>query len=172
MKVMRCSLTNIAKCQSPNQHWNYISQIAKYVTYRMTAPQHMKEQVFKSKQKSEDNKSVFSSKSNDNKFEQNIKVQMSATMSSSLLSTIECTRGLVNPFTNVKAQDQYCTLRNASVNAPNRRRTLQTFSTKKVNRKRVSQLERHQRLVLTAMKKKILFSKKLASQLISQENSF
>ena len=107
---------------------------------------------------------------------------MSAIMSSSLLSTIECTRGLVNPFTNVKAQDQtshdllnfrrigeeeylirisYFTLRNASVNGPNRRRTLQTFSTKKVNRKRVSQLERDQRLVLTAIKKKMLFSKKV-----------
>ena len=53
---------------------DYISRIAKFVTYRMTALQHMKEQVFKLKQKSED--SVFSSKSSDKKIEQNIKAQL------------------------------------------------------------------------------------------------
>ena len=135
---------------------DYISRIAKYVTYRMTALQHMKGPVFKSKQTLEEIKSVFSSKPSDNKLEQNIKAQMSAILSSSLLNTSESARGLVNPFTNAKAQDQtshdllnfrrigeeeylirisYFTLRNASVNAPNRRRTLQTFSTKKGEQK-------------------------------------
>ena len=60
----------------------------------MTALQHMKNRYLNQKKKKI--KPVLSSKSSDNKFEQNIKAQMSAIMSR-LLSTNECTRGLVNP---------------------------------------------------------------------------
>ena len=90
-------------------------------------------------------------------------------------------RGLLNLFTGARAVGQsytdllnfreigreeylirisYFILRNPSVQAPNRRRTLRTFSTKSVTKKRVSNLERDRRLLLSAMKKEMLFSKK------------
>lgn len=55
----------------------------------------------------------------------------------------------------------YFILRDPSVKASNRRHSLQTFSTKKVNTQRVCKLERDQQLVLTAMKKKYCFLKKI-----------
>ena len=54
----------------------------------------------------------------------------------------------------------YFILKQPSVKAPNRRRALQTLSHKQVNKKRVSQLEKDKKLLITAMKNKIQFAKK------------
>ncbi len=91
-------------------------------------------------------------------------------------------RGLTNIFTSIKATDQnrydllnfrsigeddyklrvrYYILKEPSVKAPNRKKTLQTFTVKKVKSKKVSQLERDKKLLLSAMKKKIQFSQKI-----------
>ncbi len=44
--------------------------------------------------------------------------------------------------------------------APNRKRRMQTFSVRQVKTRSVSQLEKDKRLVLAAMKRKMQFSKK------------
>ena len=59
-----------------------------------------------------------------------------------------------------KLRVSYCILKEPSVEAPNRRNVLQTFSIKEVKTVRVSQLERDKKLLVSAMKNKILFSQK------------
>ena len=54
----------------------------------------------------------------------------------------------------------YFILKQPSDNAPNRKRSLQTFSNKQVNKKRVSQLEKDKKLLMSAMKNKIHFAQK------------
>jgi len=48
-------------------------------------------------------------------------------------------------------------LKQPSVNAPNRKRRLQTFTERKVTKSRLTQLEKDKKLVLAAMKKKMQF---------------
>ena len=130
---------------------------------------------------------MFPSKDCDKKSKRNVNAQMHAITASYLFESSEQQRGLFNPFTNRRAHDQkhhdllnfrigqqeyllrisYFILKNPSVKTPNRKRSLQTFSTKQVNRKRVHQLERDRQLVLSAMKKKIQFSQKTG-----RENNF
>ena len=90
-------------------------------------------------------------------------------------------RGLINPFTNKTATPQQSndllsfrsigeqefnqrivsfTLKKPCVKVPNRKRRLQTFSEKKVNKSRISQLERDKQLIISTMRKKIQFSKR------------
>ncbi len=51
-------------------------------------------------------------------------------------------------------------LKQPSVHAPNRKKRLQTFSERKINKTRVSQLEKDKKLILSAMKKKMQFSRR------------
>ena len=109
----------------------------------------------------------------------NVTAQVQALTNASLFEVNVTNRGLINPFTNITALDQkhhdrlhfrmigeedyklrisYFILKKASVIAPNRRRSLQTFTVK--HTKKVSQLERDKKLVMTAMKKKIHFAHK------------
>ena len=102
-------------------------------------------------------------------------------ISSSLLDKVNSNRSLVNVFVKKQATEEqahdllnfraigqkefllrtaYFTLKVPSVKAPNRRRRLQTFSEKKTINKKISQLEKDRRLILTAMKKKMQYSKK------------
>ena len=99
----------------------------------------------------------------------------------SLFEMDEINRGLINPFTNKKATPQrsndllsfrligekeyyqrigYFILKQPSVHAPNRKRRLQTFSEKKANKSRITQLERDKQLILSAIRKQIQFSKR------------
>ncbi len=98
-----------------------------------------------------------------------------------MLSITDSNHGLINPFTDKCATPSQhhdllifraigqrkflnriasVTLKKPSVQAPNRRHRLQTFSERKVNKSRVSQLEKDKKLILSAMKKKIQFSKR------------
>ena len=106
-----------------------------------------------------------------------------------VLPLTENNRGLVNKFTQKEAnsaqqhdllnfrligQQEYLQrvsavmLKNPSVNAPNRRRRLQTFSEGKVTKSRVTQLEKDKRIVIAAMKK---FLNELKNQLTDQESN-
>jgi len=88
---------------------------------------------------------------------------------------------LLNPFTNKTATLQQSSdllnfrfigeqeflkrvtsyiLKEPSAQAPNRKRHLQTFSAGQKTTRKISQLERDKRLILSAMKKKMLFSKR------------
>ena len=51
-------------------------------------------------------------------------------------------------------------LRQPSVRAPNRRRRLQTLSERKINKSRVTQLEKDKKLIISAMKRKMQFSRR------------
>ena len=161
---------------------DYINRIASYLTYRTKTLQHVTEQVVQEKHKHSDEiKSVFSTKDRDMKSERNIRAQLTAIAGSALTESVGEQHGLMNPFTGEAARDQnshdllnfrkrgeeeyllrisYFTLKTPSVQAPNRRRALKTFSTKQVNKRRVNQLERDRSLVLSAIKKKIQFSQK------------
>ena len=108
-------------------------------------------------------------------------MQVETIQSSSLFETTIKNRGLFNPFTNQKATQQQShdllnfrqigqedyelrianfILRQPSVEAPNRKRRMQTFSVRQVKTRRVSQLEKDKCLILAAMKKKMQYSKK------------
>lgn len=90
-------------------------------------------------------------------------------------------RGLINPFTKKEAIAGQChdllhfrsigqqefllriasvQLKQPSVNAPNRKRRLQTFTERKVTKSRLTQLEKDKKLVLATMKKKMKFSQR------------
>ncbi len=98
-----------------------------------------------------------------------------------LLTTERDNRGLINTFIKEKAEGlkhyhvlnfrqigeteyllrvSYFNLKNHSTSAPNRRRSLQTFTNRKPTEKRISQLEKDQKLVLAAIKRKLLFTQK------------
>ena len=66
-------------------------------------------------------------------------------------------------FRSIGPQDfllriSYVILKKPSVKAPNRRRRLVTFTERKVNKSRISQLERDKKLILSALKRKMQFS--------------
>ena len=177
MLINKQCKTSITK---PNP--DFINRIAKYLTHRAEALEHFKQQVFpKPNEQSHEVPSIFTSKDSDKKTQTNVKAQLVAIKGSSMLNPKAQHRGLLNPFTGARAVGQalhdllnfrdigredylirisYFILRNPSVKAPNRRQTLKTFSTKIVTKKRVNNLERDRRLVMSAIKKKILFSKK------------
>ena len=161
---------------------DYINRVAHYIPYRTKALENLRHQLFpEATPKLLTVESPFSLNRNDHKFEQNVKVQVETIQSSSLFETTIKNRGLFNPFTNQKATQQqshdllnfrqigqedyelriaYFILRQPSVEAPNRKRRMQTFSVRQVKTRRVSQLEKDKRLILAAMKKKMQYSKK------------
>ena len=116
--------------------------------------------------------------------------QIQAKNNSSLLEVTQHNRGLINPFTDKTAFTQqfhdlldfrhigqqefllrisYFILKVPSVKAPNRRKALQTFSVKQARKRRISQLERDEQLVISAMKKKLQFSLKTGKPIIKPE---
>ena len=121
----------------------------------------------------------------DKKIEVNIQAQIKAISKASLLELSERNRGLVNVFTKDMAEGlkhdhllgfrqigekefhlriSCYILKTPSTAAPNRRRALQTFASKKSTQRRVSQLEKDQKLVLATIKKKMLFSLKTGTK--------
>ena len=140
------------------------------------------EQLFPSKRENQKVlSSPFSSTPNDIKSEQNILAQINAMETGNMFPPTNTNRGLINPFTNKEAiagqqhdllnfrsigQQEFLLritsviLKQPSVHAPNRRRRLQTFSERKVTKSRVTQLEKDKKLVMSAMKKKMQFSRR------------
>ena len=160
---------------------DYINRVAKYITHRTKSFEVLKQELFPPSFRTTQNIcSVYSSKHLDEKNEMNIQAQMNALSEVSFFEITNC--GLINCFTGNKATEQnhhdllnfrkigedeykmrisYFVLRQPSVKAPNRKRALQMFSVKIVKTKRVSQLERDKKLLISAMKNKIHFSQKV-----------
>ena len=161
---------------------DYINRIAHYIPYRTKSLENLKHQIFpETKCEEVTITSSFTSKSDDKKYELNVQAQISAIKVYSLFPVEGSNRGLVNPFTKKVASPSQSSdllnfrsigqkeflqrinsfiLKQPSVNAPNRKRHLQTFSERQTNKRRISQLERDKRLILSAMRKKMLFSKR------------
>ena len=161
---------------------DYIKRIAHYMPYRSKAVQNLKQQTFPTKSKQTiPISSPYSSCPNDIKCEQNIQVQIQVATEKCLLPITGVNRGLINPFTQTQAtaiqqhdllnfrtigEKEYLLrvssviLKQPSVNAPNRKKRLQTFSERKVNKRALSQAEKDKKLILAAMKRKIQFSKR------------
>ena len=144
----------------------YINRIARYMPYRSKSVKNLQEQLFLSKKITPDSiTSPLSVKPNDTKSEHNIILclMMRAIERNDMLPTSDTNRGLINPFskkqaTSVQTNDllnfrcigqrefllrvSVDMLKQPSVRVPNRRRRLQTFSDKKVNKSRVTKLEK------------------------------
>ena len=154
---------------------DYINRVAKYITYRTKALHRFMQQLSPPEmKKSKVTKAwevYFSSKS-EKIHQKNVSAQIQAINNSSLLEVTQHNRGLINPFTDKTASTQqshdlldfrhigqqefllrisYFILKVPSVKAPNRRKALQTFSVKQARKRRISQLERDQQLVISAM---------------------
>ena len=164
---------------------DYINRIAHYIPYRSKAVKNLQSQLFPTKtDKYTAVSSPFSGKPNDIKYNENVKAQVQALEASKLLIITGTNRGLINPFTNKKAsagqhhdllnfraigQQEFLLrissviLKNPSVQAPNRRRRLQTFSERKVTKSRITQLEKDRKLIMAAMKRKIQFSHRIGT---------
>lgn len=162
---------------------DYIRRIANYLPYRSKVLQNIRHQLFPetSNKKLSPTHSPFSKLKYDYKFEHNIRKQIASIQSSSIFDAVEWNRGLWNFFDKKKATEEqahdllrfryigqkefllrtaFYILKVPSTRAPNRRRCLQTFSEKKRTNRKISQLEKDRRLVLSAMKRKMQHSKK------------
>ena len=161
---------------------DYINRIAQHMPYRSKPIKNLPNELFPTRMQKKNNITApFSTKPNDMKCEQNVCAQVSILQETGMLSITEQNRGVMNYFTNKEAnaaqqndllnfrcigQQEFLqrissvTLKNPSVRAPNRRRRLQTFSEKKINKSRVTQLEKDKKLIITAMKKKMQFSRR------------
>ena len=155
---------------------DYINRTAQYMPYRSKALKNLQQEILPTaKDKSHSIESPFSSLPNDRKCEQNITPQIEAIHSSGFLAITTENRGLINPFTqkcaiptekhnllNFRAigereflqQITSMILKQPSVhvNAPKCRHRLQTFSERKINKRRVSQLQKDRKLIVSAMK--------------------
>ena len=161
---------------------DYINRVAHYIPYRTKTLENLKHQLFPTAKHSlPTTTSAYSSDPSNLKSEKNIQAQIDSIQSHLLLATGEGNRGLINPFSRKQAspkqqhdllnfrsigQQEFLlriattVLKQPSVQAPNRKRHLQTFSDKQVNKRRVSQLEKDKKLILTAMKKKMQYSRR------------
>ena len=125
--------------------------------------------------------SPFLSSPNDRKCELNIQAQILAMKTHSLFSVDGKNSELRNPYTHKEATPQQTNdlltfrsigekeflqritsfiLKQPSTLAPNRKRHLLTFSEGQKKSRKISQLERDRRLIISAMKKKMHFSKR------------
>ena len=160
---------------------DYINRIAQHIPYRSKAIKNLQNELFPTRIQKKEITGPFSTQPNDLKCEQNICSQVRVLQEAGMLSATESNRGLLNYFTGKEAnpaqqndllnfrligQQEFLQrissviLKNPSVHAPNRRRRLQTFSERKVTKSRVTQLEKDKKLIITAMKKKMQFSRR------------
>ena len=159
---------------------DYVNRIARYLPYRTKALENLSTLLFPDEKNLHAKvSSPLSSKPDDIKREHNTVCQVEAINNSVLLEHATVDRGLINPFTQKAATTQqscdllnfrdigqweflnhisFYILKKPSISAPIRKRRLQTFSSKKVNKKRVSQLEKDRNLILSCMRKKIKWS--------------
>ena len=159
---------------------DYINRIVRYLPYRTKALENLSKYLFPDdKKKCEEVLSPLSKKSDDNKRENNISCQMKMINNSGLLELVSTDRGLINPFTKKTATTQqsfdllcfrdigqreflnhitFHILKKPSTSSVMRKQRLQTFSSIKVNKQHISQLEKDRSLILSCMRKKIKWS--------------
>ena len=161
---------------------DYINKMAKYLPQRAKAFQTFRHQLgLEEKHNSPAIVSPFSCTPQGQKFEENVREQVKCITAHSVFTIQVHNRGLINPFSGKKAtpeqshdllnkrhigQREYLgrvgavILRQPSFQAPNRQRRLQTFSEPKVNKTKVSQLEKDRKLLLLALKRQMQHSNK------------
>ena len=131
--------------------------------------------------KNKDIMSVFQSTPRDNKNEDCINYQMKCIDKYTLLPNCSKDRGLINPFSQKlatpeqsydllhhrtigqKEYEQYVMavyFKTPSTHATTRKKKLLTFSERKSTKKRITQLEKDKKLLLSAMKKKMSYSRR------------
>ena len=161
---------------------DHINRIAHYLPYRTKALENLSNHLFPEEKKKHEDvhvSSPLSKKPDDIKREHNIGCQIEAINKSGMLERVCTDRGLINPFTKKAATTQqscdllsfrdigqreflnhitFFILKRPSTSTTVRKRRLQTFSSKKVNKQRVSQLEKDRNLILSCMRKKIKWS--------------
>ena len=171
---------------------DYISRMAQYLPYRTRAIENARKQLL-IEQKGETNAiitSPFFANGDDCKLERNVSAMIEIIQNKSLFEINKENRGLINPFSGKKASYQqehdllqfriigeeefqsrvsYFILKTPSVQAPNRRRRLQTFAEKGTRSRQITQLEKDKQLVLTAMKKKMQHSRKTGDPICTPE---
>lgn len=161
---------------------DYINCIARYIPVRLKTLENLKKQLFPEDRPHSESSIVppFSKARADYKHEENIQALSKLIHTKLVFKVPDSNHGLVNPFTDKTATPeqahdllkfrsigqqefllriQYYILKEPSVQAPNRKRRLQTFSEKRVTRQKVSQLERDRKLILQCMRKKMRWSK-------------
>ncbi len=177
MLINRACKTSIVR---PNP--DYINRIARYIPFRSKTLENLRKQLFPDEKLQSDSSITppFSKTRADFKREQNIVALTKLIHTKAVFTVPDCDRGLVNPFVDKVATPQQChdllnfrsigqaefllriryfLLKEPSVQAPNRKRRLQTFSDRHVTRQKVTQLERDRKLILQCMRKKMRWSK-------------
>jgi hypothetical protein len=160
---------------------DYINRLASYLPYRSKAIDNFTEQLLISSQHNIEINSPFTSVPSDIKHQDNVETILQHLHDFAIFSIESVNRGLQNPFTNQKASPeqrhdllQFRTmgkaeylqrissviLKQPSTAAPNRKHRIQTFTEKKTQNRKTSHVEKDRQLILSAMKKKIQFSKK------------
>lgn len=160
---------------------DYISRVAQHLPYRSKAIKNLQSELFPATQKTNNISAPYSANPNDFKCEQNVSAIVSLLKKADVLPLTEMKRGLVNKFTKTEAnsvqkhdlmnfrligQQEFLQrvsaviLQNPSVHAPNKRCWLQTFSERKITKSRVTQLEKDEQLISTAIKRKMKFSQR------------
>ena len=177
MLINKACKTAIVK---PNP--DYISRISRYLPYRTKCLENLTSQLFPNTGKqSKQIWSPISSNSNDIITERNIMIQITSIENHSMLATNRINHMLYNPFTSYIANSNQShdllnfrtigqrnfllrissvILKQPSTNAPIRKQHLNTFTEKKHTKQKISQLEKDKQLILSAMRKKMQFSKR------------
>jgi hypothetical protein len=148
--------------------------------HRISALENITNQLFPENTTTEI-KSPFSSVPIDKKHQLNVQVQIRCIEQHSLLSLERNQLIINNPFSNVAATSEQSNdllnfrtvgqinfllrisaviLKEPSVQAPQRRLNIQTFSERKKTSRKISQLEKDKKLILSAMKMKISYSQR------------
>ena len=159
----------------------YIQRIAHYLPYRSRTLENMLQQLLLHTASREKEITVFPTSPVISKHEVNVQAQIQCIEENSLFNLHETDRGLINPFSNKVAtpEQEYdllnyrfmgnkafleyvlsTVLKQPSTSTTIRKKRMQTFSEKKPTRKKLSQLEKNSKMILTAMKRKLEFSKK------------
>ena len=160
---------------------DHINRIVKYLPFRTKALDNFRDLLFPEEEEKKliEPASPLSHKPEDNKREQNIHCQIEAINKSGMLDNVSSNRGLFNPFTKqVATTQQSCDLltfrstgqqqflnhiavsilKQPSASVTVTKHRLNTFSSKKVNKQHVSQLQKDRSLILTCMRKKMKWS--------------
>ena len=157
----------------------YINRVVNYLPHRAKSLQNLDTQLFPEKEKKTSESSILTTKLPPQKIARNIQEQKKAIGALDLLATTENT-GLKNPlckrnpspeqthdllkFPEIGQEEfdkyiEYNITGKASVNPTQRKRKLCTLADKKVNKRRMTQLQKDIKLVQKCLHKKLLWSK-------------
>ena len=153
----------------------HINTVAHYLPYRTKAIENLASYLFPEEKKRDESSAL----SKNVKREHNVHCQIEVINSSGMLEYVSTDRGLMNPFNKKTASSQqsldlltfrdvgqqeflnhitFTILKQPSTSTVVRKRRLQTFSLKKPTKRRITQLQKDRQLILSCMRKKIIWS--------------